>query len=367
MRIAYLCSARIPSRAANSVQTIKMCNAFASNGHELTLLSRQGDAAPESVFERYGVPRSFRYVALPQRGVRGTHLLNFLLDVRAELRRRGPFDLYFARDLYSLASVAHEGRPMILEVHRSMRGRRAELMVFDWLWRKRSFKKLVVVSHGMKREYLDLFPDFPEERIQVEPGAADAPKAATVIEPWAGRPEALQLGYIGHLYEGRGIEVLVELAARGPEYDVHVVGGNDADVARWRSRGLPSNLYLHGYVPHARVGSYLARFDVLLAPYQRQVFVDGGDETSAIMSPLKLFEYMAAGKAIVSSDLPVLREVLEDGENALLAVPDDVSSWLSAVERLRRDAELREALGRRAFERYRWRHNWAARARAVLA
>jgi glycosyltransferase involved in cell wall biosynthesis len=110
----------------------------------------------------------------------------------------------------------------------------------------------------------------------------------------------------------------------------------------------------------------LHAFDVLVAPYQKQVFVQGGAETSAVMSPLKLFEYMSTGRAIVCSDLPVLREVMHADHNALLVRPDDAAAWVSAVERLS-DPQLRHRLGSAAREQFLAHHTWRARAQAALS
>ncbi len=84
------------------------------------------------------------------------------------------------------------------------------------------------------------------------------------------------------------------------------------------------------------------------------------------MSPLKMFEYMAAGKPIISSDLPVLREVLEDGRNAILVPADDLAAWESAIHRLSGDPDLGLRLGEAARRDLHERYTWDARAGRVL-
>ena len=82
-------------------------------------------------------------------------------------------------------------------------------------------------------------------------------------------------------------------------------------------------------------------------------------------SPLKLFDYMAAGVPIVASDLPALREVLRHEENALLARPDDPDAFAAAVRRMLADPVLAGRLGRQARADVR-RYSWEARAEALL-
>lgn len=179
----------------------------------------------------------------------------------------------------------------------------------------------------------------------------------------------MNVGYIGHLYEGRGIDLLVELARRCAWLHMHIVGGNPEDVQRWRAECEDlENVTLHGYVAPAETPRYREMCDVLAAPYQQVVKVAGNRvDTSKWMSPLKIFEYMASGKAIVCSDLPVLREVLTDGKNALLCPADDVDAWCAAMGWLRDDPALRKFLGARAHQDYLEKYTWEQRAKRLLA
>jgi glycosyltransferase involved in cell wall biosynthesis len=176
------------------------------------------------------------------------------------------------------------------------------------------------------------------------------------------------VGYIGHLYAGKGFEIIPALAARMPSADFHVVGGEQKTVEALRSDPtLPRNVRLHGFVPPAETERLCLAFDVLLAPYQSDVRIAGGGETAAWMSPLKVFGYMAAAKPILCSDLPVLREVIEDGRNGILVPPDDPGAWAAALQRLLDDSALRERLGATAHADFLARHTWQQRASRVLA
>lgn len=107
--------------------------------------------------------------------------------------------------------------------------------------------------------------------------------------------------------------------------------------------------------------------DVLLMPYQKSVSIGvAGQDTAQWMSPMKMFEYMAGGVPLVSSDLPVLREVLEEGRNALLVAPGDPQAWVAAVDRLAFDPGFAAYLGANAHADYQQHYTWVARARLLL-
>ena len=175
--------------------------------------------------------------------------------------------------------------------------------------------------------------------------------------------------YVGQLYPWKGAGLVVDVAARVPAAQVVIVGGqtnwteNDPDIAalaeRARELGVVERVELRGHVPYDQIPKALAAASVALLPLP--------DEPVARLftSPLKLFDYMAAGVPIVASDLPALREVLRHEENALLARAGDPDAFAAAVRRLLGDPALATRLGRQAradVDGY----SWGARARALL-
>jgi glycosyltransferase involved in cell wall biosynthesis len=174
-------------------------------------------------------------------------------------------------------------------------------------------------------------------------------------------------GYFGQLYVGRGIEVIEAMARARPEVLFLVYGGNESDIeARRRDARLP-NLRFMGHVPHPRARAAMVAVDALLMPYQRQVSIGiAAHDTARWMSPMKMFEYLAAGVPLVSSDLPVLREVLRDGHNGLLVPPDEPAAWIAAIDRLRTDPAEAAAIGQRAHCEYLDHYSWSRRGAALL-
>jgi glycosyltransferase involved in cell wall biosynthesis len=163
------------------------------------------------------------------------------------------------------------------------------------------------------------------------------------------------------------MNLLVELAHRYPQAQFLWVGGRPEEVETWReqlaAQGI-GNVVLTGFVENSCLPLYQAAADVLLMPYERVITGSSGGNTADFCSPMKMFEYMACGRAIISSDLPVLREVLNE-DNAMLCPPENTEAWAQAFDALWTNVGQREMLGHQARLDVQG-YTWIERARKAL-
>jgi glycosyltransferase involved in cell wall biosynthesis len=368
MRILYLSLSYIPSRRASSVQVMKMCSALAGEGHDVVLVAKAGPAGEAARagddFAFYGVEPSFRLEKLPRPARRGGAVVYAAGMARRMAAHRRWADLAYCRDPMGGVLASWMRLPFVYEAHGMPTNRLLHAM-----WRQmigsRRFVAMVAISEALRRDILAAGL-LPGRDCIVAHDAADPPLHQPAVSRLSSG-ERPHVGYVGNLYAGRGIEILVELARRMPEAVFDVVGGSDRDIERWRAVA-PDNVVFHGFHPPSRLGEFYRGFDVLLMPHSREgvVGASGQSDISRWTSPMKMFEYMASGVPIVSSDLPVLQEVLRHGENALIARCEDVEDWLCQVRALLADPELRLRLARAAQEDLVSRHTWKARARHVI-
>jgi glycosyltransferase involved in cell wall biosynthesis len=205
-------------------------------------------------------------------------------------------------------------------------------------------KRIRIVMNGINP---DLFPaDLAGDRIRRRYGLQDK----------------VVIGFTGFLRSWHGLpavlDVMHDLIGM---YDIHllVVGDGPAKaelMQRARARGLESRVTVTGVVERSEIPAYVAAFDVALQP-----------KATGYSSPLKLFEYMALARAIVAPNQPNLREVLNDGINALLFMPDNLDSFRTTLKRLISDRALRRQLGDAAQETIYARDlTWSGNARRVV-
>ena len=371
-RIVIVANARIPSERAHPLQIMHMAAGFAAGGATVTLgyARRANTAAMRTVddpFHYAGVPKTFALVGLPtvdaikrvtidwpalnHGPVRlGAHLLQlwtFAVAALTLVRRWRP-DLVYSRDLLPLAVLRLlMGRRALFcfEVHTVPRSRLSAAL---HLWAARRMNAVVAITEGLRRWYLKA--GFDPQRVFVAPDAVDIQafanrdRAAARIEGGISTDVPV-VCYLGHLYPWKGVDTLVEAAHYAdPNVQWIIVGGVPPDLDRIRAAAadLP-NVHVLGHMPPDRARRYLVAADVAVIPFSaRQVIA------REYTSPLKLFEYMAAKRPIVASDLPSMREVLHDGHNALLVAPDDPRALAEAVTRLLADKALGARLAQAA-------------------
>ncbi|MCF8111442.1 MAG: glycosyltransferase family 4 protein [Desulfobacteraceae bacterium] len=372
MKIAYLSSSAIPSRTANSIHVMKMCQAFAKNGHEVKLFApnKKNDleAGIEDVFAFYGVEKCFELKKLFEPPVKGGRFIHGYLAARQAWKMNA--DIAYCRNLIAGAMAARMGVYTIFESHSPNPGTR---FFFDNILQTKPWNvdlnKIVVITSALKAYYESNYPQISGKILVAPDGADPVPEDIPPVR-LTNKGKRLQVGYVGHLYKGKGMELISKLARQAPWADFQIVGGLKQDLVYWKTKCADcENIFFHGFVSHNKTFHYLKAFDIVLLPTQKIVAAHSNPQSNIAMwtSPLKVFEYMASGRPIVSSDLPALREVLTHGENALLCPPDDTSAWIQAIRCLKNNTEIREKLAEKALEIFLNNFTWRARAEKVIS
>jgi glycosyltransferase involved in cell wall biosynthesis len=365
MNIVYVSLSYVPSRRASSVHVMKMCAALARAGHDVRLIAKRSADPADAALDAhayYGTSGfAIDQLARPRR--KGGGLVFAAATLGALLARRRRTDLVYSRDPIGAITALELRMPTIAELHAVPSSGWLRALIRR-IAGHRALRGLVVISEALRRDLIAerLVP--PAAQIVVAHDAADPPGPVAIDRPRAPRP---RIGYVGNLYPGRGVELIIEVAARLPACDFELIGGSEADLATWRARSLPPNVILAGFVRPAALAERYRALDIVVMPYARSGVgvASGASDTSRWCSPMKMFEYMAAGVPIVSSDLPVLGEVLRHDHNALIAPAGDAAAWQHAIERLVGDPALARRLAQQAHADLVRHHTWDTRVRTI--
>jgi glycosyltransferase involved in cell wall biosynthesis len=379
MRIAYVCAdpgVPVFGRKGCSIHVQEVLCGLLRRGVEVDLFAtRFGGPAPGALLPVRIHDLSSVFAAGAAGRERARHSAN--RDVRLALGRSGPFDAVYER--YSLGSCAgmefarDAGIPGILEVnaplideqeeHRALIDRRSAEEAQQRCFAAAS--ALVAVSDELAG-WLESDPA-ARGRVHVVANGVDA----EIFRP--DRPPSLPaatgvftVGFVGSLKPWHGLPVLVDAFTRLHSEDrrtrLLIVGDGseraalDADI---RARGLGAAVVRTGAVPPHEVPGLVTSMDAAVAPYPSR--------SPFYFSPLKVYEYMAAGRAVVASRIGQLEALLEGGECGVLCPPGDPAALADALERLRGDPALRRRLGEKAREKVLREATWDAVVSRILA
>lgn len=369
--IVYIADTELPSTRANSVNIVKMCEAFSELGNDVELIifstKKTKNITVGKVFQKYKVDTPFKIKRIPLLIIPGASIIYSLLVFFTILFKKNKKEkLFFGRSVFSLALLTFLKVPVIIDLH-------------GQIWKKSKLRKMAltkIVSASCTKKIIFNSPQLIEifkkgfgTKINKRVTLVAAQNGATI--PKKSMPfqlnhtSGLKVGYIGSLLKGRGVDLIINLAKLCPEESFHIAGGTKDMVTEFYKEEIPKNIFFYGFLPHNETYNFRNACDILLAPYQVNVYVPGGENTVAFMSPIKIFEYMASNKAIVCSDLPVLRNVLNE-KNAKLVDAENTEGWAKAIKQLQ-SKELREQLSSQAYSDFLSNYTWIERARKILS
>lgn len=374
----------MPNEKAHGYQIVQMCEAFALAGQTVTLVvpmrwnTEKSLRGLSDVWGYYGVRQNFKIARLPCIDLIGwldnrfallLMTVTFILSLFVWLPFQGAAWL-FSRDLFIMTALAAFFRKdrLIYEIHsKAVSGRMQRLQ--GWmLGRVGHVVSLTgamaeqLHSMGREGEIIVAHDAVRPERF------ADQPSLSAARARWNLPQAAFVACYTGRLHTmemDKGLGIFVDAARTMPDIVFLLAGGPPEGIeslqAAWADSGLPPAQFISlGSLPPADIPSVLAASDVCLITSPQNEFF--AYETS----PMKLFEYMSAGRAIIASDLPSTREVVRHGDSAYLIPPSNPDALAHALRELRDQPDLRQNLGRNAAQAAQ-RYTWEARARHILS
>ncbi|HTT81707.1 MAG TPA: glycosyltransferase family 4 protein [Stellaceae bacterium] len=370
MRILY--SHRVHSRDGQSVHIDELIKALQHAGHEVRV-------AGPNLYERAEFGGESRLVPALRRCVPAAfyevlellYNLPALMQARRTLRGFAPELIYERYNLYFFCGMLlkHWLRiPLYLEVNSPLAAERSRYGGLRLralaarceraVWR--SADRVFVVTAALGD--IVAAAGVTRDRIVVTPNGIDL--AAFPATPYLARPGVpVTIGFIGFVREWHGVDAVVEgLAADRTEPPIRLVVAGDGPARPALERqttmlGIPHLVEFTGLQPRSRVAELIASFDIALQP-----------RAVSYASPLKLFEYMACGRAIVAPDQPNIREIIDNGETGVLFDPDEPGALWRAIRALAADPARRERLGRAARVRLEERnYTWAGNAARITA
>jgi len=375
MKLIYIANIKIPTEKGHGLQTIKMCEAFSNAGVKIELwVPKRFNAIKESPFDFYGVKPIFEVKKISVVDLipfdrifgRFANLVeSFSFAIFVLFRLCGEkTDIIYSRDQFISWFLSFSSKKFVYEIHSFPK----HAGLYKSIWQKAH--KIVAITQGLKN--LLIKNGIGADKILVAPDAVDLADFESVsqidddLKIELGFPnDEFLIGYIGKfktLGMEKGIKTMIEaLSILDRDAKMVFVGGEELEIKEYKNLANRFNVSAQcvfiGYQPRLRAIKYIKAMDALVIPFPNV------PHYAFYASPLKLFEYMASGRPIIASDLPALKEVLND-KNALFFKPESAADLARTIKMLKSSQMLGYHLSQQALADVR-QYTWANRARKI--
>ena len=335
MKICYLANTAIPSTNASAIQIVKMCESFSKLDHKVLLITT--NVSDKKVFSFYDVKSRFQIKKLGKFKKFPLGLKYYLFSILSIIESiKFKPDIYITRNYFTSFILTVLKKKNILELHHGieMESRTIRMILkFINFFNSKSLVMLLAITNSVKNYYKKNF-NIDDTKFFVS--ASGSSIQINSKNQFLKKNKRLNIGYFGSLYKSRGIDLILRLSQIDKENKYFVYG----DLNQFKNikyKFCNRNLHINDYLPYKDISRNISKMDILLMPYKDKI-VSAGNVGNIIKftSPLKLFDYLASGKIILSSNLDVLKEIIRDKKNVIFVRNfKNIYSWKNEIKKIK--------------------------------
>jgi len=331
-KIFYVTFSSIPSSLPSSLQIIKTCENLSKHNNDLTLIKPGTGNNKISIKDYYNLKhdvkiKEFSYFKkFPISFSFYLYCLNCLIFI---LKNKS--DLVITRNLFMCFLILIFRQKAILEIHHdaSIEGRLIKFILnYANFLNKQNLIKIIAISNSIKNLFIRKY-NVNSNKIEILPSGSSI-KINSL--PKINHKKRMKIGYFGSISKSKGIYTLIKLSKIDPWNDYYIFGGDKESISKIRILNFNNNLFLKNNIPYKNVKKKMLEMDILTLPYTKIVKSSGDvDDISKYTSPLKLFDYLAVGKIIISSDLKVLKEIINNNNAYFVKNFENIYEWKKII------------------------------------
>ena len=356
MKIAYIAETSLTNRSAYTQHVIKMCDAFSQINHNVTLFLPLVKTKTKftSIKKKFILNSKKKFFI---KSILNTKSSNFFLRLIFGLKvalklKREKFDIILTRSFIaslflSLFKIYH-----FLEIHSELRSLTKFYMINLNFINSKYIEKKILISKALNKIY-----KIDKEKVLILHDGVDINnfKKNKLFK------KIKIATYVGSFYKGRGIEIIEELAKKFKNIEFRLYGKKNEDI-----KEQSKNIKFLGHIEYSKVPLALSKSHILLMPYSHQVSVRAKNiNTANYCSPLKMFDYLAAGKIIMSSKLDGICEILKHKKNAIIVNKYHKDNWIIELNKLLKNKYNVNKISKNSFITAK-KNTWNRRANKII-
>ena len=314
----YIAELNLPNKSAYSIHVMKMCEAFSKLGYKTNLLIIN-NINLLNIFKNYNIKYNFRLISIFNKPINLNFILRLVFACKILTNKFEKNSIFISRSIIFALIASTIKKNVILELHHQITGFSKILY---------NFLKFVNLTKNLKfiflHKKLKQFYKIKNSKSIILDDSAD-------INSFKNQKNKKKLKntcvYIGSFFEGKGVEQILRLAKINKKIFFHIYG----EKKYLKYQGIEKNVKVFDYVSYSKIPKILSQYEVALMPYQQKVKGRSSINIEKYMSPLKMFDYLAARKIIIASDLKVYKHILRNNHNCRLVEINNDKNWSKAI------------------------------------
>ena len=348
MKIYYIAETNTSSLSGYAIHVMKMCDAFSLNNIQpYCIFPYQKKVSEKKISKNYLLrgKKKIKLISIFKSEIKNNFFnrLIFSYKIAIFLKKKKP-SLILTRSLLSSVFLSLFKINHFLEIHHEIKGiSKLFLINLNFISSKYIIKNIFISKQLQKLHF-----SFVKNYI-ILPDGVDIKNFPKIKK----NNQIKKFCYMGSFYDGRGLDKIYRLSRYFKNHIFHLYGRK---VSKNKIKNT-KNFKVFNYVNYHLVPKILSKYDVLLMPYENSVMVNSNNlDTSKYMSPLKMFEYLASGKIIISSNHKVLKEILVNKYNSFIVKNNSAPEWIKTIKKIFKTKNINKINhnAKKTAEKYTW-------------
>ncbi len=327
--LIYITETSLPTKSANIINSLKFCDAL-SKYYDIRFLAPNNSLKTEIIQEKYNLRNQIYFESLINKNIENFKTrLFFSIKIIYIIFREKNYDVILSRSIIASLVMTLFNIRNTLELHHIPQSFSKIFFRFIMFLPQKKKLSLILINNNLakdlrlkKLKYIVL--DDAADILSFRSYKSQNTKKNTCI-------------YMGSFFKGKGIEIINELSKLLPDIEFHLYGDKKTLGIRAKYQ-FNKNIKFYEYVDYSKISSILKNYEVALMPFQNRVEARSKNlEISKYISPLKMFDYLAAGKIIIATKLKAYEHILKNNENSFLVSSKDLNSWKELIKSILKD------------------------------
>tara|TARA_B100001063_G_C16775768_1_gene565179 strand:- start:5468 stop:6577 length:1110 start_codon:yes stop_codon:yes gene_type:complete len=357
-KVFYITETSLPSNSANIINSLKFCDAL-SKYYNVHLLQPHSSILISKIKKNFDIKNEISLINILDRNIK-SRLDRFIFCLKVVIKimnNKNSIHFILSRSILTSIILTFLNIKNILEIHHNLSG--LSKILFNILIKLPVKKKLTILA--INRNLIKDLKISKIKHIVLDDGSDVKKKEFSSNFKYENT-----CVYTGSLYKGKGLEIISKLSKIMPNVEFHIYGEKKTSDKVNSNSFISKNIKFKGHVSYSQINKILRKYHIALMPYEKKISARSSNlEISKYISPLKMFDYFAAGNIIFASNLKAFNHVLKNNVNALILNNSNIVNWKILINKVFRNLSDYDHIKYNALQSSK-KFSWDNRAKKFL-